>query len=192
MTYSVHQGLLRDAGFCASPNCDARPEGMSVDLLVIHCISLPPGQYGGNEIEAFFTNQLDINAHAYFAEICHLQVSSHVLIRRCGGVLQFDNFNDRAWHAGESIFEGRPRCNDFSIGIELEGTDSTTFTDAQYRGLVEVTTAIQRAYPAITDSRITGHAQIAPGRKTDPGSGFDWKHYRTTLKQANIFPQDTL
>ena len=115
-----------------------------------------------------------------------------MLIRRCGGVLQFVNFNDRAWHAGESIFEGRSRCNDFSIGIELEGTDKTTFTAAQYRGLVDVTRAVQRAYPAITDSRITGHAQIAPGRKTDPGSGFDWKHYRTTLKQANIFPQDTL
>ncbi|RMG36680.1 MAG: 1,6-anhydro-N-acetylmuramyl-L-alanine amidase AmpD [Gammaproteobacteria bacterium] len=164
-----------------SPNFDDRPPQTTVDLLVIHNISLPPGRFGGEAVEAFFQNRLDPSAHPYFAEIAHLRVSAHLLVRRDGHAQQFVPLNRRAWHAGASCFEGRERCNDFSIGIELEGTDDQPFSDAQYDRLVELTRAIQARYPAITRDRITGHSDIAPGRKTDPGPCFDWQRYLSRL-----------
>lgn len=164
-----------------SPNCDDRPPGVTVDLLVIHNISLPPGEFGGTAIEAFFQNRLDARDHPYFAEIAHLRVSAHLLVRRDGQVQQFVPLDRRAWHAGVSCYRGRERCNDFSIGIELEGTDDRPFTDAQYDRLVTLTHEIQRHYPAITADRITGHSDIAPGRKTDPGPHFDWRRYLGAL-----------
>ena len=164
-----------------SPNADERPAGCDVDLLVIHNISLPPGEFGGRYIDDLFCNCLDPQAHPYFAEIAHLEVSSHLLIRRDGTAVQFVPLNRRAWHAGQSAFGGRERCNDFSVGIELEGSDNTAFTDAQYHRLAEVTVAIRALFPAITDQRIVGHSDISPGRKTDPGPCFDWKRYRELL-----------
>lgn len=179
--YSVNNGYLDSARLVASPNCDARPVGASIDLLVIHCISLPPGQYGGNEIERFFTNQLDIDEHPYFREIAQLEVSAHLLIPRNAEVVQFVNFRDRAWHAGVSCYKGRERCNDFSIGIELEGCDDAEFTDYQYESLAGITAALMSHFPGLSEASIVGHENIAPGRKTDPGSGFDWQRYRKML-----------
>lgn len=141
----------------------------------MHSISLPPGQYGGSYIDEFFLGQLDIDAHPYFSEIASLQVSAHLLIDRLGRVTQYVPLNHRAWHAGQSNYCGRDNCNDFSIGIELEGLDTDTFTEAQYDSLAEVTAAIMEAFPLIDKSRIAGHSEIAPGRKLDPGPGFDWK-----------------
>ena len=143
-------------------------------MIVVHGISLPPGEFGGNEIEALFMNTLDWDAHPYFGEIRGLEVSSHVLIRRDGSVLQFVPFTERAWHAGESCFRGRHRCNDFSIGIELEGEDETPYEDCQYDALQGVITALCDAYPALSPRTVAGHNDIAPGRKTDPGPAFDW------------------
>ncbi len=137
-------------------------------------ISLPPGKYGGDEIEALFTNTLDWDAHPYFGEIRGLEVSSHLLIRRDGSVLQFVPFTERAWHAGESSFRGQQRCNDFSIGIELEGEDETPYEDCQYDVLQDVIRALCKAYPALSARNVAGHCDIAPGRKTDPGPAFDW------------------
>ena len=167
-------GLIEPARQCPSPNQDERPDGSSPELIVIHGISLPPGQYGGPEIEQLFTNCLDWSAHPYFAEIRGMQVSSHLLIRRDGALLQFVPFNRRAWHAGASRFRGRSRCNDFSLGIELEGADDSAYTDQQYRQLVPVIRAICDAYPALSIRTIAGHCDISPGRKTDPGPAFDW------------------
>lgn len=167
-----------------SPHCNNRPDGCEVDLLVIHCISLPPGQYGGSHIDTFFLGQLDIDAHPYFSEIGALQVSAHILIERGGRVTQYVPLGRRAWHAGQSEFEGRCNCNDFSVGVELEGLDTDTYTDAQYRSLAEVTAAIMAAYPGITRERITGHSDIAPGRKLDPGPGFDWGRYFSELDEV--------
>ncbi len=172
---------LPDVQHTPSPNCDERPGQMPVDLLVIHNISLPPGQFGGEAIEAFFQNRLDPSTHPYFAEIAPLQVSAHLLIRRDGRAQQFVPLNRRAWHAGQSCFQGREGCNDFSIGIELEGTDDTPFSDRQYERLLQLTRAIQSHYPAITPGRITGHSDIAPGRKTDPGPCFEWRRYLEQL-----------
>ncbi len=162
-------------------HCDARPPGTVVDLLVIHNISLPPGRFGGGWIEDLFLGRLDPQAHPYFAEIAALRVSAHLLIRRDGATTQFVPLNRRAWHAGASCFDGRTGCNDFSIGIELEGTDEIPYTDAQYARLASLTRQIQAHYPAITAQRIAGHADIAPGRKTDPGPAFDWARYRALL-----------
>lgn len=156
-----------------SPNCNDRPAG-EVSLIVIHGISLPPGEFGGAEIDAFFTNTLDCTAHPYFARLQGVEVSSHLLIRRDGELVQYVPFSKRAWHAGQSCFEGREACNDFSIGIELEGTDELPYTDQQYRALNAVVSRLQAHYPQITAERIVGHADIAPGRKTDPGKAFDW------------------
>ncbi|WP_295799135.1 1,6-anhydro-N-acetylmuramyl-L-alanine amidase AmpD [uncultured Microbulbifer sp.] len=175
--YQVQSGWLSGVRRVPSPHCNSRPGGAEIDLLVVHSISLPPGQYGGSYIDEFFLGHLDIDAHPYFSEIGSLQVSAHVLIDRDGGVTQYVPFHQRAWHAGQSSFCGRENCNDFSIGIELEGLDTDTFTEAQYRSLADVTVAIMEAYPAIDKSRITGHSDIAPGRKLDPGPGFDWKHF---------------
>ncbi len=182
--WTVDGGWLAGAVRRPSPNADQRPGGELPSLLVIHNISLPPGCFGGGEIVDFFTNRLDVDAHPYFREIAGLRVSAHLLIDRLGVVTQFVSFLDRAWHAGASSFEGRERCNDFSIGIELEGTDSEPYGDAQYRVLAAVTRALIRAYPAITPERIRGHSDIAPGRKTDPGEAFDWSRYRRLLVEA--------
>lgn len=151
---------------------------MAVDLLVIHNISLPPGCYGGGYIEALFDNRLDAAAHPYFRDIASLKVSAHLLIDREGRITQFVPFDKKAWHAGQSCFQGREACNDFSIGIELEGCDDEAFTDDQYESLIEVTRLLMANYPRITLDRIVGHSEIAPGRKTDPGPCFDWKRLR--------------
>ncbi len=177
-------GLLDAARQCPSPNCDERPAGCTVDLVVIHGISLPPGEFGGPHIDALFTNRLDPEAHPYFAGIAGMKVSSHLLIRRDGEVVQYVPFHRRAWHAGESHFGGRTACNDFSIGIELEGTDETPYAEAQYACLPRVLAALMRAYPAVTPERVVGHCDIAPGRKTDPGPAFDWARLRAGLHLA--------
>jgi AmpD protein len=163
-----------------SPNCDARPDGEATELIVIHGISLPPGVYEGDGVERFFTNRLDPRAHPYYATIADLRVSSHFLIRRNGWLVQFVPCGKRAWHAGASAWRGRPRCNDFSVGIELEGTDDEPYTAAQYRMLARLARALGRRYP-IAD--IVGHSDIAPGRKTDPGAAFDWARLRRALSQ---------
>jgi N-acetyl-anhydromuramoyl-L-alanine amidase len=173
-------GWLLPARHCISPHCDERPGG-EISLLVVHCISLPPGRFGEAYIDDLFMGRLDPAADPYFADIHRLRVSAHCLIRRDGELVQYVPFERRAWHAGLSRFDGRERCNDFSVGIELEGTDTGDYTDAQYRVLAAVTTALMQAYPAITPERITGHSDIAPGRKTDPGPGFDWTRFRTML-----------
>ncbi|MDJ0712047.1 MAG: 1,6-anhydro-N-acetylmuramyl-L-alanine amidase AmpD [Woeseiaceae bacterium] len=167
-------GRLEQARRCNSPNRDARPDAQQPSLVVVHGISLPPGEFGGDEIEALFTNTLDWDAHPYFSEIRGLEVSSHLLIRRDGSLIQFVPFTERAWHAGESCFRGQHRCNDFSIGIELEGEDETPYEDRQYEVLQDVIRALCAAYPGLTPRRVAGHSDIAPGRKTDPGPAFDW------------------
>lgn len=182
MIINAQTRLLDPARYIASPNHNERPLNAIIDLLVIHSISLPPGEFGGEFIEQLFTNHLDPTAHPYFAEIAHLKVSTHVLIRRDGEVIQFVPFDKRAWHAGQSIFRGRENCNDFSIGIELEGADTVPYQPVQYQKLVQLTNSIMQAYPAITKDRIIGHNDIAPGRKTDPGPAFDWKHFKELLR----------
>ncbi|MCW8841459.1 MAG: 1,6-anhydro-N-acetylmuramyl-L-alanine amidase AmpD [Gammaproteobacteria bacterium] len=167
-------GLIAPARQVASPNCDERPSGSELELIVIHNISLPPHEYGGPWIDALFTNTLDPEAHPYFAEICQLRVSAHLLIRRDGELVQYVPFHQRAWHAGVSRFEGRERCNDFSVGIELEGSDDEPYEPVQYRVLSEVIAALEQAYPALNRHRLAGHSDIAPGRKSDPGPAFEW------------------
>jgi AmpD protein len=162
----------------ASPNCDRRPPRTAIELLVIHGISLPPGAFGGPGIEQLFTNRLDPTAHPYYAALGGLRVSAHFVIRRDGGLVQFVPCGKRAWHAGVSAWRGRERCNDFSIGVELEGDDDSPYEDAQYHRLVELTRALTGRYP-IAD--IVGHSDIAPGRKTDPGPYFDWPRFRASL-----------
>lgn len=175
------QGWLADARLCPSPNCGDRPAGSEVSLLVIHNISLPPGQFGGGYIEQFFTNVLNANEHSYFAGIAELQVSAHFLIDRQGEVVQFVPLHQRAWHAGDSSFAGCANCNDYSIGIELEGTDVDPYSDKQYQGLVQLSRQLLSAYPALSAERIVGHSDISPGRKTDPGSAFDWPRFFAML-----------
>lgn len=167
-------GLIRPARRVSSPNRDARPAGCTPTLIILHGISLPPGQFGGPEIEQLFTNDLDWDAHPYFEEIRGATVSAHVLVRRDGELVQFVPFTERAWHAGESMHRGRTRLNDVSIGIELEGEDETPYDDRQYEVLPSVIAAIQRACPVIGNRDIAAHSDIAPGRKTDPGPAFDW------------------
>ncbi len=173
---------LGDVRYVPSPNCDDRPDAADVSLLVIHAISLPPGEFGGPWIERLFTNQLDPAAHPYFDQIRDLKVSAHCVIDRAGAVTQYVPFDRRAWHAGQSSFEGRSRCNDFSIGIELEGSDEQPFEEAQYVQLARVARALMRAYPQITAGRIAGHSDIAPTRKTDPGPNFDWNGFLLRLE----------
>ncbi|ADP97071.1 1,6-anhydro-N-acetylmuramyl-L-alanine amidase AmpD [Marinobacter adhaerens] len=175
-------GRISFARWTPSPNFGPRPDGAGISLLVVHNISLPPGQFGGREIEDFFCNQLDHSAHPYFKTIEGVQVSAHLLIRRDGALVQFVSLLDRAWHAGRSCFEGQEECNDFSIGIELEGTDDTPYTTEQYRMLAKVADLIMTAWPDITANRITGHCDIAPGRKSDPGPAFDWRYFRSALE----------
>jgi len=164
-----------------SPNCDQRPAASEPELVVIHSISLPAGRFGTPHVEALFCNRLDVNAHPSFPEIARLRVSAHVLIRRDGELVQFVPFTRRAWHAGASCYDGRECCNDFSIGIELEGCDWQPFEDAQYRCLASLVRLLKAAWPAIGADRLVGHSDIAPGRKTDPGPHFDWRKLTSLL-----------
>ncbi len=181
---SPHAWMLDEAGrlpaarFHPSPNCDERPADAAITLLVIHSISLPPGRFRGDAVADLFLNRLDLDAHPYFAGLAGLRVSAHFFVRRRGELLQFVPCSKRAWHAGASTWHGRDRCNDFSVGVELEGTDDVRFTAAQYATLARLTHALQAAYP-IRD--LAGHSDIAPGRKTDPGPQFDWVCYRALL-----------
>lgn len=172
----VDRGRITPAKTIASPNCDDRPGRIDPQLIVIHGISLPPGEFGGPEIEQLFTNRLDWDAHPYFQQIRGLEVSSHLLIRRNGDLAQFVPFTRRAWHAGVSCFRGRSCCNDFSIGIELEGQDETPYDERQYDALIGVISALVSAYPNLSAREIAGHSDLAPDRKTDPGPAFDWLH----------------
>jgi AmpD protein len=171
------EGRLVGGEYVPSPNCDPRPAG-EIGLLVIHNISLPPGQFGGDGVQRLFTNMLDADAHPYYRTIAGLKVSAHFFVRRDGHVVQFVSCLDRAWHAGQSCWQGRERCNDFSIGVELEGTDELPFADAQYLALLELSRALRDAYPI---RGIAGHSDIAPQRKTDPGPCFDWMRYLAGL-----------
>ncbi|MGB1091244.1 MAG: 1,6-anhydro-N-acetylmuramyl-L-alanine amidase AmpD [Oceanobacter sp.] len=177
----IINGQLAEAQWVPSPNYSQRDED-EVSLLVIHNISLPPGQFGTGCVHQLFCNQLNPEDHEYFQAIADLKVSSHLLIERDGQLIQFVNFNDKAWHAGVSCYEGRANCNEYSIGIELEGTDNLPYTADQYQALHRVTLALLDAYPQLSIGRITGHEQIAPGRKTDPGPAFDWDGYLGLLK----------
>ncbi|HPY40627.1 MAG TPA: 1,6-anhydro-N-acetylmuramyl-L-alanine amidase AmpD [Thiolinea sp.] len=181
MVIDILSGLLVGARQCPSPNHDERPNGCFPELIVIHNISLPPGEFGSQHIDQLFTNTLDSNEHPFFAEISHLRVASHLLIRRDGEIVQYVPFHLRAFHAGVSIYQGRARCNDFSIGIELEGTDFIPFTEVQYSQLARVVEALFKYYPNLSKEHITGHQQIAPERKTDPGPFFDWGRLGTEL-----------
>ncbi len=174
-------GWLKNIKHCPSPNYDQRPNNTVIDLLVIHSISLPPCEFGANYIDDLFLNRLDIKAHPYFKNIFNLRVSAHILIKRNGEIVQYVSFRDRAWHAGQSCFQGREVCNDFSIGIELEGCDEVAYTNAQYHELVKLTRILQQAYPQIKTNHIVGHCHIAPERKTDPGNYFDWERFFTQL-----------
>ena len=182
-SFQVIDGQLIGARQIASPNYNQRPEQTEIQLLVVHNISLPPSQFGGGYIEQFFQNQLDWSVHPYFQTIEGMQVSTHLLILRTGEVLQFVNFNDRAWHAGRSTYLAKKECNDYSIGIELEGSDDRPFEDIQYTVLAEVIRVLQAAYHKILQ-HMAGHSDIAPGRKTDPGPFFDWAKTRALLQQA--------
>lgn len=171
-------GMCAGATWVPSPNCDARPERADISLLVIHAISLPPGQFGGPWVADLFLNRLDPGAHPYFASIASLRVSAHFLIGRDGSLTQFVPCELRAWHAGASSWEGRERCNDFSIGVELEGTDDGPFEEAQYDTLVALSRALFARYGPLA---LAGHSDVAPGRKTDPGAFFDWQRYRIAV-----------
>ena len=186
MHIDIDSGLLEEARKVPSPNCDERPENTNINLLVIHAISLPAGEFGGPWIDQLFCNRLTEEDHESFRDICTLQVSAHILIRRTGEMVQYVPFHRRAWHAGESSFQSNERCNDFSIGIELEGCDDQAFEEIQYQQLAGLTREIMKRYPAITQERIAGHSDIAPGRKTDPGPLFDWERFYHLLeyKQA--------
>tara|TARA_Y100001960_G_C14719227_1_gene851440 strand:- start:68 stop:619 length:552 start_codon:yes stop_codon:yes gene_type:complete len=182
MCLKIENGWLTEAMHVPSPFFDARSDKNDISLLVVHNISLPPGQFGGSYIEDFFTGNLDPNAHPFFEVINKMGVSAHCLIKRNGEIVQFVSFLDRAWHAGQSSFAGRERCNDYSIGVELEGTEFVAYTEEQYQSLTALTHAVMQTYPKITLPRITGHQYIAPLRKADPGLSFDWVKYRQQLQ----------
>ncbi len=184
MEVDIASGLLLGATQIVSPNHDARPPGVEADLIVVHGISLPPGEFGGPWIDRLFTNTLPVDAHPYFAEVAALTVSSHAVIKRTGAVTQYVKFTARAWHAGKSAYQGRTACNDFSVGIELEGTDTDPYEPVQYQALAELIAALCAAYPRLSADRIAGHSEIAPGRKTDPGPAFDWPHARRLIARA--------
>jgi N-acetyl-anhydromuramoyl-L-alanine amidase len=177
-------GLMHGVRQIASPNHDPRPAGVEADLIVVHGISLPPGEFGGPWIDRLFTNSLPADEHPYFAEVGSLRVSSHVVVARDGAVTQYVGFTERAWHAGQSMYQGREACNDFSVGVELEGTDTLPYEPAQYVALAEVVAALCAAYPRLSPDRVVGHSDIAPGRKTDPGPAFDWPRARRLITQA--------
>ncbi len=174
-------GWLQSVEVFRSPNFDSRPDNAQIKLVVVHGISLPPGEYGGGHIQQFFCNILDAGLHPYFEEICGMTVSAHCLVERDGNILQFVSFEDRAWHAGESQWRGETACNNFSVGIELEGCDDEAYTTAQYLGLAALAKALRSRYPQIAADAITGHCDIAPGRKTDPGPAFDWESLKGYL-----------
>ncbi len=173
----IDQHWLSNANRIPSPNFDDRTCLEDISLIVIHCISLPPGEFGNACIDQLFCNQLNPDGHSYFKDIFQLTVSSHLVIKRTGEIVQYVAFDKRAWHAGQSSYEGRERCNDFSIGIELEGTETIPYTEAQYTVLTNVVNVLLKAYPGLSADRITGHSDIAPGRKTDPGDSFDWHKF---------------
>ena len=174
-------GILKQARQVPSPNFDPRPADVVADLIIVHGISLPPGEYGGPWIDRLFCNELPAAHHPYFAQVAALRVSSHLLIRRDGAVVQYVRFNDRAWHAGKSAYQGREACNDFSVGIELEGSDEEAYTDAQYVNLAGIVRALCKAYPTLSRQRVVGHSDVSPGRKTDPGASFDWARARALI-----------
>jgi AmpD protein len=176
-------GLLARVRQVLSPHCDARPAGVKPELIVVHGISLPPGEFGGPWIDRLFTGTLPADAHPYFRAIVGPRVSAHALIRRDGEIVQYVPFGERAWHAGQSEYDGRPGCNDFSIGIELEGTDETPYTEEQYQRLAALAAALFDAYPSLGPEHIVGHSDIAPERKTDPGPAFDWRRLRTLVQE---------
>ncbi len=178
MRVDVATGLLVGVKQVLSPFFDERPLGVVPDLIVLHGISLPPGDFGGPWVARLFTGNLPADAHPEFRERAGLRVSAHLLVRRDGEVVQFVSFNDRSWHAGRSSWQGRDACNDYSIGIECEGTDEVPYEDAQYARLRELLPMLLAAYPAISKDRIVGHSDVAPGRKTDPGESFDWGRVR--------------
>jgi len=183
-------GWLRGARRCDSPNFGPRPEGVAPELILIHSISLPPGEYGGDAIEALFMNRLDWSAHPYFEQIRGLQVSSHFVVRRDGEVIQFVSCEQRAWHAGASSWRGREGCNDYSIGIELEGLEGETFESAQYDALAPLMRLVGQRYRI---AGVAGHEHVAPGRKHDPGTGFDWPRLMRALRWPHArFPQEVL
>jgi N-acetyl-anhydromuramoyl-L-alanine amidase len=183
MQLDPQSGWCREARHCPSANFNERPQG-EISLVVVHNISLPPGQFGTGKVQQFFQNQLPADEHPYFEGIAEMRVSAHFLIEREGQLTQFVSCNDRAWHAGLSCYGGRDNCNDFSIGIELEGTDELPYSDAQYAMLVRLICALQRAYPELNAKRICGHVDIAPGRKTDPGPAFDWPRLLNALQDV--------
>ncbi len=183
----IKEGWLTGVRHVPSPHFNLRPKEETPSLLVVHNISLPPGEFGGPWIDALFTGTLDPTAHPYFADIAQLRVAAHCLIRRDGEIVQYVPFDKRAWHAGLSCWQGRENCNDFSIGIELEGTDTLPYTDAQYQALQAITRLLLRYYP-ITPARIAGHSDIAPQRKTDPGPAFDWARFLSGLPEAASLP----
>ncbi|HEY8097699.1 MAG TPA: 1,6-anhydro-N-acetylmuramyl-L-alanine amidase AmpD [Methylobacter sp.] len=178
----INQHRLTGIPQTPSQNFDERPDPEDISLLVIHCISLPPGEFSNDYIAQLFCNRLDPDEHPYFKEIYQLKVSAHLLLKRDGGCVQYVPFDKRAWHAGKSNYGGRERCNDFSIGIELEGTEYIGYTDRQYEQLAAVVSALLKAYPKLSTQRIVGHSDIAPGRKTDPGASFDWQRLLELLK----------
>lgn len=177
----IKQGWLNQATRKASPNKNNRPDSNNISLIVIHNISLPPNTFGGNWIDDFFLNKLDTDYHPYFKEIDGINVSSHLLIRRDGSITQFVPFHERAWHAGQSNYNGTDNCNDFSIGIELEGADHIPYTEEQYTALAAACKTLINTYPSLTDKSITGHCDIAPERKTDPGDSFEWATFKALL-----------
>jgi N-acetyl-anhydromuramoyl-L-alanine amidase len=184
MHIDTRTGLVAPARQLPSPNCDERPPGAVPELIVLHGISLPPGQFGGDAIDRLFTNTLAPTAHPYFREIAALRVSAHLLIRRDGELVQYVALHRRAWHAGESCYRGRPACNDYSIGIELEGSDDTPYGDAQYARLAELVRALLAHYPTLDLRRVVGHCDVAPGRKSDPGPAFDWPRLYRSVSDA--------
>lgn len=176
LTIDTGRGLVAPARFVPSPNQDARPPGATLDLLVVHGIGMPPGQFGGPWVEKLFLNELPGEVHPFFASLDGLEVSAHVFLRRDGSMLQFVPFHARAWHAGRSEWRHRPACNDYSIGIEVEGADEIPYEPVQYEVLAALVAALRCAYPTLAGDAIAGHSDIAPGRKTDPGPAFDWAH----------------
>jgi AmpD protein len=176
-------GLLNGARQVLSPHCDARPAGTVPELLVVHGISLPPGEFGGPWIDRLFTGTLPPEAHPYFREIAAGRVSAHALVRRDGAIVQYVPFGERAWHAGTSQYRGRSACNDFSVGVELEGTDDTPYSESQYQQLAALAAALLASYASLSAEAIVGHSDIAPGRKTDPGAAFDWPLFRALLRE---------
>lgn len=177
----IENHIFKDVKYFPSPNFNSRPNESDISLIVIHCISLPPKNYEGEYVKDFFLNKLNTSEHSYFKGISDLKVSSHLFIKRNGEIVQFVPFNKRAWHAGESSYKGINDCNNFSIGIELEGNEEDFYTDNQYKSLINVTNTILYHYPNIDKTRIIGHSEIAPNRKTDPGKNFEWKKYLDSL-----------